>query len=70
MLVGDGVDVTVGVFVRGDLGVFVGVRVAVGGKDVTVLVAVDEATLSVALAGEVLVTPFAVVKAPAGMVLI
>ena len=33
-------NVTVGVFVRGDLGVFVGVRVPVDGRDVSVCVGV------------------------------
>ena len=40
VVVGDGVSVTVGVFVRGPLGVFVGVRVTVDGRDVSVCVGV------------------------------
>ena len=53
-----GVFVRVGVFVCAPLGVRVGVWVTVEGP-----------TRSVALAGEVVVTPFAVVNEPAGIVL-
>ena len=53
-----GVFVRVGVFVCAPLGVRVGVWVAVEGP-----------TRNVALAGEVVVTPFAVLNEPAGIVL-
>ena len=62
--------VLVGVLGRGTLGVLVGVRVAVGGTDVAVLVAIEGSIVSVADAGVVFVMPFPVLNAPAGMVLI
>jgi hypothetical protein len=47
-----------------------GVRVEVGGTEVAVFVAIEGSIVSVALVGFAFVTPFPVVNAPAGMVLV